>query len=90
MAWCMLAKSAAHALAYDARLVPSEALASVSGPVSQKLIAAIQALCGGVLDENAILQMQLTGIYGGLGVRLLAQGLAADAAYYATWVTQAN
>eukprot|EP00973_Karenia_brevis_P031634 4362244-Karenia_brevis.AAC.1 len=61
-----MAKSAAHALAYDARLIPSEQLRGIAGPVSQKLLEGVQALCGGALDEHALQQMQLSGMFGGL------------------------
>ena len=88
LAWFMVSKSVAHALSYDARLVPSTALGEVAEPVSRCAEdLAHYLLHGGALGEAATEQIRLPGAFGGMGLRAEAHGLMADASLWAAWAT---
>ena len=72
LAWFLTSKSAAHALSYDARLVPSVALGFVAEPVVQQIEDVARFIVqGGVgaLDQLQAAQLRLPGNLGGMGLR---------------------
>ena len=85
MAWTLLARAAAAALTYDARLVPRETLEITSKELERHIHGAVCGLLGDELDEHAMRRMVLPGALGGCGLRMDAVGLAADAAFWSTW-----
>ena len=88
LAWFMVSKSVAHALSYDARLVPSPVLGTVAEPVSSCVEDLAHFLMhGGTLPSCTDDQLRLPGAYGGMGLRREAEGLMADAALWAAWVS---
>ena len=90
LAWFLTSKSAAHALSYDARLVPSVALGFVSEPVVRQIEDLARLLVqggSGDLDEQQVAQLRLPGCLGGMGLRPEPQATFADAALWALWVS---
>ena len=85
MAWTLLARAAAAALTYEARLVPRETLEITSKELERHSHGAVCGLLGDELDEHAMRRMVLPGVLGGCGLRMDAVGLAADAAFWSTW-----
>ena len=86
LAWFMTPKSVAHALSYDARLVPSTALGVVAEPVGCVVEDLAHFLVsGGALLAEAAVQMQLLGAFGGMGLRREGEGVMAYAALWASW-----
>ncbi|CAK0859372.1 unnamed protein product, partial [Prorocentrum cordatum] len=82
----MLSKSVAHALSYDARLVPSPALGAVAEPVRDRMEHIVQDMIFGKrVEAAAVTQMRLAGAFGGMGLRREAAGSTADAAFWAAW-----
>ncbi len=87
LAWFLVSKSVSHALSYDARLVPSQVLGCVAGPVSQRVTELARLILQrGELSPQQHAQISLPGCYGGFGLRHEAIGLCADAAFWAAWV----
>ena len=88
LAWFMVSKLVAHALSYDARLVPSTASSDVAEPVGRRVEDLAHFLVhGGVLSKAATQQLRLPGAFGGMGLRAEAEGLMADASFWAAWVS---
>eukprot|EP00973_Karenia_brevis_P086269 11963494-Karenia_brevis.AAC.1 len=69
MAWLMLAKSVSHALDYDAKLVPSSELDSVSGPSCEAVTHAASELFVHRATEDEKQTLARPGCLGGFGLR---------------------
>ena len=75
LAWFLTSKSVAHALSYDARLVPSTVLNVVAEPVVRRTEALAHFIIQrGESDEEQRTQIRLPGCYGGMGLRAEAVG----------------
>ena len=90
VAWMLLAKCVAHALSYDARLVPSAAPKGVDGDVHTALWQAIEVIIPGDMNSVAQRRLALSGSFGGCGLRREAHGLFADAGFWAAWTTKSD
>jgi hypothetical protein len=93
--WFVLAKSVAFALSYDARLIPSQVLAEIAEPVGRELVTSALMVLGCVERDwestvDVREQLRLPGRFGGLGVRLIAEGLHADATFWAAWLAMSK
>ncbi len=66
----------------------STVLADVAEPVGRKLVETAIAVTGGRLQGDAVReQLELPGRYGGMAMRLIAEGRVADATFWAAWST---
>ena len=82
-AWTLLTKCCARALDYDARLVPSGALAGVTSNLDDAVRKTVTAVCAKDLPTDAWAQATLPGPLGGCGLRLPSAML--DIGLWASW-----
>ena len=90
LAWHLASKCVAHALSYDARLVPSGDLRVLARPVSDALHDLVDAILSVEVEAPARRRLALTGAYGGCGMRQEALGAYADASLYAAYYTKVD
>ena len=90
LAWHLASKCVAHALSYDARLVPFGDLRVLARPVSDALGDVVDTILSVEVDMAARRRMALAGALGGCGLRQEALGAYADAALYAVCNTKVD
>ena len=90
MGWLLLHKTAAVALSYGAGLLNPQVIRPLADRLTATIHHAVKTIVGGTWAVYSDALLQIATEFGGMGLRLIASHLYAEATYWATWLPRAT